>query len=337
MSEKAGDDRFRDIPALANPSTPALRRLRARLEGRTLSRPRKDAAPASQAKPSTGASKPAEAATASAKKSNTSAPDASGETRTEEAKPFKLRLTKPHPLIRKTQEMEQRRKRDEWAYLSRDPWPGVASSVSKGRKRVALAVMDRLFKALEAEELTVDLRDGPPRHGVYAIDGQDKIPLDITEEHCEVPHEPTQQELKRKERDPYYRIPKRDVVPTGQLILSPGGRVDLSSQEALDVVLAKAVAEVKQQLDEARARREAEAQRREEEWRRQEEQRAEKARVEALHQAAKDLHQYRLLMDYIEEVRRFGRVPDDQRKEGQSLEEWIRWAEWKARCIHPLG
>jgi len=42
-------------------------------------------------------------------------------------------------------------------------------------------------------------------------------------------------------------------------------------------------------------------------------------------------------MEYIEEVRRFGRVPDNQRKEGQSLEEWIRWAEWRARQIHPLG
>ena len=43
------------------------------------------------------------------------------------------------------------------------------------------------------------------------------------------------------------------------------------------------------------------------------------------------------MMDYIEEVRRFGRVPDNQRKEGQSLEEWLKWAESRARQLHPLG
>jgi hypothetical protein len=42
-------------------------------------------------------------------------------------------------------------------------------------------------------------------------------------------------------------------------------------------------------------------------------------------------------MAYIEEVRRFGRVPADQWKEGQSLEEWLAWANWRARQLHPLG
>lgn len=336
MSEKAANSRLQDIPALVNPTTPALRRLRARLEGRQLPRIRKPAAPLSTVKTLVDAPETIDAGAGTLQGSSLTSQAPRKEDQTKKARSFKLRLTQPHPLIQRTQEMA-RRKRDQWAYLSRDPWPGVASSVSKGQRRGALALMDRLFKALQAEELTVDLRDGPPRLGVYAIDGWDKTPLDITEEHREVPHEPNRQELKRKERDPYYRIRKRDVVPTGQLILTPGGRVDLSSQVALDAVLAKAVAEVKQQLTEARSRREAEAQRRKEEWRREEEGRAEKARGEALLQAASDLHRYRLLMDYIKEVRRFGWVPDDQRKEGQSLEEWIRWAEWKARCIHPLG
>lgn len=336
MSDKASEDRFKDIPALANPTTPSLRRLRARLEGRTLAQTRK-------AKPTGSTAESPEVPQSTEVKSGSMAADTAAsqdlpdEPAQVKTKPFKLRLTKPHPLITQTHELEQRQRRGEWAYLSRDPWPGVASSVSKDQKRIALAVMDRLFKVLETEGMTVEVCDGPRRRGVHAVDGRDKTPLEITEEHRETPHVPTDQELKKKKRDPYYRIPKKDVLPTGQLILVPGGRVDLSSEAALDAVLAKAVAEVKERLAEARTSREAAEQRRDEEWRREQEQRAEKARVEALHQAAHNLHQYRLLMDYIEEVRRFGWVPDDQRKEGQSLDEWLRWAEWKARCIHPLG
>lgn len=32
-------------------------------------------------------------------------------------------------------------------------------------------------------------------------------------------------------------------------------------------------------------------------------------------------HRYQRLMNYIEEARRFGQVPEDQRREGQSMEE----------------
>ena len=60
-------------------------------------------------------------------------------------------------------------------------------------------------------------------------------------------------------------------------------------------------------------------------------------RFEALHKAAAEIHRYRLLMDYIAEVRRFGRVPPDRKREGQTLEEWLRWADWQARQIHPIG
>jgi hypothetical protein len=53
--------------------------------------------------------------------------------------------------------------------------------------------------------------------------------------------------------------------------------------------------------------------------------------------AADALRQYRIMMEYIEEVRRFGRIPDDQRREDQTLDDWLRWAEWQARRVHPLG
>ena len=59
--------------------------------------------------------------------------------------------------------------------------------------------------------------------------------------------------------------------------------------------------------------------------------------MEAMCKAAAALHQYRLLTDYIEEVCRFGRVPDNQLRDGQTLEEWLTWAAWQAQWVHPLG
>jgi hypothetical protein len=113
--------------------------------------------------------------------------------------------------------------------------------------------------------------------------------------------------------------------------------VDLSSEEALARLIDKATDEVLQKLDEAeQKRRVAEAENRRK-MRREEEEREEKTRAEALVSAAAAFRRYRDMMDYIEEVRRFGRAPDNQRKEGQTLEEWLQWAEWRARCMHPLG
>jgi hypothetical protein len=59
--------------------------------------------------------------------------------------------------------------------------------------------------------------------------------------------------------------------------------------------------------------------------------------VEALLKAAAALREYRVVTGYIEEVRRFGRVPDDQRREGQTLDDWLAWAEAQAQQVHPLG
>jgi hypothetical protein len=113
--------------------------------------------------------------------------------------------------------------------------------------------------------------------------------------------------------------------------------VDLSGEDAIKKLIEKAVADIEDSIAAARIRREAEEERQRKEWARQHAEQEEKSRVEALGKAAKSLHEYRLLMEYIEEVRRFGRVPDNQRKEGQTLEEWVRRAEWRARQIHPLG
>lgn len=263
--------------------------------------------------------------------------------------PQKLRLSKPHRLIQRMLEKEPAKPETYGYYRQAPSRPEVDLRVSKGEKRSALIVMDRLFKALEAADLKVDVTEGQNygygtadnySAGTYATsaDARDRTRLWIEEEHRKVPHVPTAKELRDKEQDKYGpAIPKYDSAPTGKLTLNPGGVADLSSEAAVGLLVQKAVQEVAAKLEELRLEREAreEAQRRE--HRKEQEKQAEKSRVEALHKAAGELHRYRQMMDYIAEVRRFGRVPPDQRREGQTLEQWLEWAEWRARRVHPLG
>ena len=138
--------------------------------------------------------------------------------------------------------------------------------MSKSSKRNALIVLDRLFKSLEKEDIQVNVYDGHyEKDGTFAVRGHyDKVQLYVEEEHKKVPHFATAEELQYKKEHPYSgRIPKYDSVPTGTLVLVPGGVVDLSSEEALAKLIAKATAEIVQLLDKAAQQREiAEGQRR---------------------------------------------------------------------------
>jgi hypothetical protein len=248
----------------------------------------------------------------------------------------KLHLRRPHPLVDRMLHKTPVEK-DRWGYAIRPEPKQIAVHVSKPQQRVALIVMDRLFKHLEAQGLEVKIVESYNHNGTYAIRGRDMVALSLAESYKNVAHEPTTKELKEKERNSYFKIPKWDSVPTGVLTLSPGGVVDASSEEAIGQLVVKAAADIVAQLDQEQQNREEREARQREEAKRQHDAEAEKSRVTALHKAADDLHRYRLLMDYIAEVRRFGQVPANQRKEGQTLEQWLQWAEWQARILHPLG
>jgi hypothetical protein len=248
---------------------------------------------------------------------------------------FRLRLTKPHRLIQNTQ--PESTCRDSFGSPLRNPQKGVDVRVSKGMFKTALVVMDRFIKALEAQDLAVEVTNDQRERGTFARQGDDRVQLHISEKHKRVEHVPSAKELREKERYSWTRIPKWDNVPTGELVLEPGGVVDLSSDAAINQLISKAVADAIDNLGRVRKQREAAQAAQKLEWDRRRRIEEEKKRVAALHQAAEALRQYRALTKYIEEVRRFGRVPDDQRCEGQTLEQWLRWAEARAKDIHPLG
>jgi hypothetical protein len=248
---------------------------------------------------------------------------------------FRPRLTKPHRLIQNTQ--PETTTRDAWGNRIRNPPKGIDIRVSKAAFKPALVVMDRFVKALEAQDLKVEVTAEHHGLGTFACEGRDRVQIHVHEKSKRVEHVPAAAELREKERFPGMKISKWDDVPTGELVLDPGGLVDLSSDEAIARLVEKAVADVIEELGRVRKRREADEAVRLREWERQRRIREEKERVEALLKAAEALRQYRILTDYIEEVRRFGRIPHDQHREGQTVEQWLRWAEIQAQRIHPLG
>ena len=190
----------------------------------------------------------------------------------------KLRLTRPHALIKRT--LESREEKDQWGYAQRPAWRGVDVRVSKAAKRSALVVLDRFFRELEKHGIQISVvEDRYESSGTFAVRGHyDEVQLYVSEENKKVPHLPTVEELRHKTQHPYSsRIPKYDSVPTGTLVLVPGGVVDLSSEEALATLIVKATDDVLQQLDEAARRREAAETQRRRECDRQQQEQAEKA------------------------------------------------------------
>lgn len=116
----------------------------------------------------------------------------------------KLRLTKPHSLIKRT--LEAKEEKDQWGYVRRPAWQGVDVRVSKGAKRSALAVLDRLFKALEKREIEIRVFEAGhyESNGTFAVRGHyDKVQVYVSEDHKKVPHTPTAAELRYKEEHKY--------------------------------------------------------------------------------------------------------------------------------------
>ena len=248
---------------------------------------------------------------------------------------FQPRLTRPHPLIQNTRRPLEAL--DPYGRPSRPDFKRLDVQASKAMFKPALVVMDRFIKALEAHGLRVDVAEDHQGRGTFACDGRDRVKLHIREITRKVEHVPSDKELREKERCSWTKIPKWDDLPTGELDLTPGGRVDVSGDQAINLLVRKAVADVIELIGQARKKREAEEAERWREWEHQQAIAEEKRHVEALFKAAAALREYRVVTGYIEEVRRFGRVPDDQRREGQTLDNWLAWAEAQAQQIHPLG
>src|SRR5262245_21433034 len=118
---------------------------------------------------------------------------------------FRPRLTKPHRLIQNTQ--AETTTRDAYGHPIRNAPKGVDLRVSKAMFKMALIVMDRFMKALEARDLKVEVSQDQNARGTFACDGRDRVQLHIQEETKRIEHVPTAKEIRNKEQFSW-RIPK---------------------------------------------------------------------------------------------------------------------------------
>jgi hypothetical protein len=200
-----------------------------------------------------------------------------------------------------------------------------------------LAILDRLFKALEAQDYEAVLGNSAyGRSGTFAQKGRDQCLIRVDEDFDRVPHEMTAKE--KADQELHGTKPQKwDSIPTGQFTLSPGGKVDLRTEEAFVASLARTIFAISEHIEEARKTREERERREHEEAHRQRLKHEEEQRIKAFRESAESLEHYRILMQYIEEVRRHGVIPRNQLQQNQTLEEWLSWAETLARRFHPLS
>ena len=108
------------------------------------------------------------------------------------------------------------------------PTPSSSPSPSTAPPRPIPWIMHALLTEAESRGCTVetrtDLRRGEAVHAPAIVIRGRAFPLVLTERTAKVPHEPTPQELRRRERSPWTRLPKYDEEFGGRLVLgAPAG------------------------------------------------------------------------------------------------------------------
>jgi hypothetical protein len=118
---------------------------------------------------------------------------------------FQPRLTRPHPLIQNTRRPPEAL--DPYGRPSRHDLKRLDVQASKAMFKLALVVMDRFIKALEAQGLKVDVTEDHQGHGAFAYDGRDRVQTHIRERTKRAEHVPTDKERARKNatHGPVYR------------------------------------------------------------------------------------------------------------------------------------
>ncbi|MFE7358319.1 hypothetical protein ACFU8Q_35740 [Streptomyces sp. NPDC057543] len=129
-------------------------------------------------------------------------------------------LDRPHRLVRATRKALGRSQR----VVDTRGKPGVIPLyLSRPLADRALRIMHALLTEAEGRGYVVeaqsDLKGGEAVHTVAIMIRCRAFPLALTERTTKVPHEPTPQELRQQERNPWTRLPKYDEEFNGRLAL----------------------------------------------------------------------------------------------------------------------
>lgn len=228
-------------------------------------------------------------------------------------------------------------------------------TVSAEARPEALEFVRHLAQAARSRGHRLVLNTRPARPVLsLAVDGAE-LTVAIDEVYAQVPHVLTDDERRRKKREPWIRLPEYDRVPTGRLTLSVGrswhGNPDTWTDEGKTTVKSRIetiLTQVEEGVVEDRRRRaEAERQHRAEMEayeRQRAEERAqwERAKASARQQATENLRLQRLrdAMEgwaAAEAVRHFcEQLEQKWAGAGNHVDEWVTWARYRANRIDPL-
>lgn len=215
----------------------------------------------------------------------------------------------------------------------------------------ALRIMHALLTEAEgrgyAVETHSDLKRGEAEHMVAIVIQCRAFPLALTERTTKVPHEPTPQERRQQERNPWTRLPKYDEEFNGRLALgAPAGswfQHSYSYSDSARWTLESRLGHLLQDLERLAA--EADRREQEKELREAEQRRRWYAAVARAREQQIEQHRATVLTGQIRawrqaaEIRAFCqaarvRAGDAQVAAGES--NWLEWAEAYAGQLDPL-
>ncbi|MET7684044.1 hypothetical protein [Streptomyces sp. NPDC005423] len=257
-------------------------------------------------------------------------------------------LDRPHRLVRAT------RKVLGWSQSlvdTRGTPDVIPLYLSRPLADRALRIMHALFSEAENRGYTVetqtDLRHGEADHTLAIMIRGRAFPLVLTGRTTKVPHEPTPQELRQRERNPWTRLPKYDEEFNGRLTLgAPTGswyQHSYSYSDGARWTLESRLEHLLQDLE--RLAGEAERREREKELRETEQRRRWYGAVAMAREQQIEEHRATVLTGQIRawrqaaEIRTFCQAAR-ARAEGAPVAtaeaDWLEWAEAHAEQLDPL-
>ncbi|MFE3856787.1 hypothetical protein ACFXPN_37340 [Streptomyces griseorubiginosus] len=255
-------------------------------------------------------------------------------------------LDRPHRLVRATRKALGRSRS---AVDTRSQPEVIPLYLSRPLTDRALRIMHALFTEAESRDYTVetqtDLQRGESVHTVAIVIRGRAFPLALTERTAKVPHEPTPQELRQQERNPWTRLPKYDEEFNGRLALgAPTGswyQHSYSYSDGARWTLESRLGHLLQDLERLAA--EAERREREKELRDAEQRRRWYAAVAQAREQQIEQHRATVLTGQIRawrqaaEIRAFcqaARASDAPVVADEA--DWLEWAEAYAEQLDPL-
>jgi hypothetical protein len=255
------------------------------------------------------------------------------------------RLYRPDPLIERTERALKKAEPDDYGRIRPFGEGSLDVRVSRENAHRALLIMDALIKALKERGYLIVVTRWKTQISVL----EEKIDIRLVESTKQSERILSKEELKKKESDPFFRLPRFTYSPTGNLSLMvndyyPRPICSDGKKQRLEDLLNKCIIGlIKIALKEKanRLERERREREREEERRRYEEEqrirKEEEARFNVLLNDATNWNKSQQLRAYIEEIKRVAKDKYWEFEPRTKLEKWVDWATQKANLLDPIG